>query len=111
MKGSVSKYATFTSCSLSRQSEEARAHKFTLLASLRSFADGEVDGKAKDRRNNCALAIYFFWYNWTRIHKTLGVSPAMAAGLTDKLLSMSDLAEIISVKIDHQRDPHGKPKD
>jgi hypothetical protein len=42
-----------------------------------------------------ALALYFFWYNWVRIHKTLGVTPAMAAGLSDKLLSMSDLAEMI----------------
>jgi hypothetical protein len=31
-----------------------------------------------------ALALYFVHYNWMRIHKTLRVTPAMAAGLTGK---------------------------
>jgi hypothetical protein len=33
--------------------------------------------------------------HWTRIHKTLRVTPAMEAGLTDWLWSMQDFAEII----------------
>jgi len=36
-----------------------------------------------------ALALYFVWYNWIRIHKTLRVMPAMAAGLTDKVMDMT----------------------
>ena len=28
------------------------------------------------------VAIYAVWYNWIRIHKTLRVTPAMAAGLS-----------------------------
>jgi hypothetical protein len=35
------------------------------------------------------------FYNWVRIHKTLRVTPAMAAGLTTKLLSMEDVAAMI----------------
>ena len=42
-----------------------------------------------------ALAIYFVFYNFVRIHKTLRVTPAMAAGLTDKLWSMEDIAELV----------------
>ena len=42
-----------------------------------------------------ALALYFAFYNFTRIHKTLKVTPAMAAGITDKLWSMEDIAERI----------------
>ena len=38
-----------------------------------------------------ALALYFVFYNFTRIHKTLRVSPAMAAGLTDRLWSLDDV--------------------
>lgn len=46
--------------------------------------------------NHCAaLALYFFHYNFCRQHKTLRVSPAMAAGLTDELLSMEHLCTLM----------------
>ena len=37
--------------------------------------------------NHChALALYFVWYNFCRQHKSLGgISPAMAAGISDTL--------------------------
>ena len=38
-----------------------------------------------------ALALYFVFYNFTRIHKTLRISPAMAAGITDRLWSLDDV--------------------
>ena len=38
-----------------------------------------------------ALALYFVFYNFTRIHKTLRMSPAMAAGITDTLWSLEDI--------------------
>lgn len=36
------------------------------------------------------VAIWTVWYNWVRIHKTLRVTPAMQAGLTDKPMSFED---------------------
>ncbi len=38
-----------------------------------------------------ALSLYFAFYNFCRIHKTLRVSPAMAAGITDRLWSLEDV--------------------
>jgi len=38
-----------------------------------------------------ALALYFTFYNFCRQHKTLRVSPAMAAALTDRLWSFEDI--------------------
>jgi IS1 family transposase len=38
-----------------------------------------------------ALALYFVFYNFTRIHKTLRMSPAMAAGVTGRLWSLEDV--------------------
>jgi hypothetical protein len=50
---------------------------------------------SKRFENHChALAIFYFWYNWVRIHKTLRTTPAMAAGLTDKLMDMADLVRL-----------------
>ena len=55
---------------------------------------------SKKFENHChALALYFFWYNWTRQHKAHKLSPAMAAGITDKLLSMADLAEMVDAAL------------
>jgi hypothetical protein len=34
---------------------------------------------------NLAVARHFFNYNWCRNHKTLGKTPAMAAGSTPRL--------------------------
>jgi IS1 family transposase len=42
-----------------------------------------------------ALALYFAFYNFVRIHKTLKVTPAMAAGIADTLWSLEDIAERI----------------
>ncbi len=42
------------------------------------------------------VALYTVWYNYVKQHKSLkGLSPAMAAGLSDTLWSMTDLAEMI----------------
>lgn len=45
-----------------------------------------------------ALALYFAFYNFCRIHKTLKVTPAMAAGITDKLWTLEDIAERIEAR-------------
>jgi IS1 family transposase len=38
-----------------------------------------------------ALALHFAYYNFCRIHRTLRVTPAMAAGVTDRVWGLSDL--------------------
>ena len=45
------------------------------------------------------VALYTVWYNWVRIHKTLRVSPAMEAGITDRLWSMEEIAEIVEATL------------
>jgi IS1 family transposase len=52
-----------------------------------------------------ALALYFVFYNFTRIHKALRMSPAMAAGITDRLWSLDD----VIAKIDELA-PAPKPR-
>ncbi len=41
-----------------------------------------------------ALAIYFMHYNFVRIHQTLRVSPAIAAGVSETLFSIEDIVRI-----------------
>jgi len=42
-----------------------------------------------------AVALHFMYYNFVRVHQTLKVTPAMEAGLTDRLWDISDLVAII----------------
>ena len=41
------------------------------------------------------MAIYFMHYNFVRIHQTLKITPAMAAGVTGKLWEMSDMVKVL----------------
>lgn len=42
-----------------------------------------------------ALSLYFMFYNFIRIHKSLSITPAMAAKLTDRLWTMEDIVSLI----------------
>jgi len=42
-----------------------------------------------------AFALYAVWYNFVRIHKTLRMSPVMAAGVSKTLWSMEDIVGLV----------------
>jgi len=60
-----------------------------------------TNGFSKRFENHChALAIYFVWYNFVKQHKSLGgISPAMAAGISDRLWSVVDIAELVELPL------------
>ena len=41
------------------------------------------------------VALYFFHYNFCRVHSSLRVTPAMQAGLTDHVWSLAELCELL----------------
>jgi hypothetical protein len=41
-----------------------------------------------------AVALNYFTYNFIKIHRTLRMSPAMAAGVADRLWEFSDLVAL-----------------
>lgn len=41
------------------------------------------------------MAIYFMHYNFVRIHQTLKITPAMAAGVTDRLWDVTDMVRML----------------
>jgi len=41
------------------------------------------------------VALYTAWYNLVRMHKTLRMSPAMAAGVTDRLWEIGDIVALV----------------
>ncbi len=42
-----------------------------------------------------SVALHFMYYNFVRIHQTLRTTPAMAAGVTDKLWEISDMVALL----------------
>jgi hypothetical protein len=77
----------------------AERQNLTMRMAMRRFTR-LTNAFSKKFENHChALSLYFFWYNWTGQHKTHRLSPAMAAGLADKLLSMAHLAEMVDAAL------------
>jgi IS1 family transposase len=42
-----------------------------------------------------AMALHFMYYNFVRIHKTLRITPAMAAGATKRLWEIGDIVDVL----------------
>jgi IS1 family transposase len=56
---------------------------------------------SKKFENHChAIAIYFAYYNFCRVHQTLRVTPAMEAGLTDHIWTIGELLQLTEIKLD-----------
>jgi len=53
-----------------------------------------------------AVALYFMHYNFCRVHKTLRVTPAMEAGLTDHVWTVEELVSLLHPQVGDCRPPH-----
>lgn len=73
-------------------------HNLTMRMQLRRFTRLTNAFSKKLENHYHALALYFVWYNWVRIHKTTRITPAMAANLTDNLMSMEDIVALIDAR-------------
>ena len=70
----------------------------TMRMSMRRFTRLTNAFSKKAENHTYALALYFTFYNFVRMHKTLRCSPAMAAGLIEKLWSMEDVVALIDAR-------------
>jgi IS1 family transposase len=67
----------------------------TMRMSMRRFTRLTNAFSKKFENHAHMVAIYTVWYNFVRIHKTLRVTPAMAANLTDKVWDLVDLIRLM----------------
>ena len=54
------------------------------------------------------VALHFMHYNFVRIHKSLKTTPAMAAGVSDKLWEISDIAALVADPVPTKRGSYKK---
>jgi hypothetical protein len=64
--------------------------------SMRRFTRLTNAFSKKVENHTCAIALHFMNYNFCRIHQTLRVTPAMAAGVTDHAWEVGDILALLS---------------
>jgi IS1 family transposase len=67
----------------------------TMRMSIRRFTRLTNAFSKKLENHALSVALHYMHYNFCRIHKSLRVTPAMAAGVTDRLWSMDDIAALV----------------
>lgn len=67
----------------------------TMRMSMRRFTRLTNAFSKKVEMHVAAIALHYAYYNFVKIHQTLRVTPAMAAGVTDRLWSIEDLVGLL----------------
>lgn len=70
----------------------------TMRMHMRRFTRLTNGFSKKVEQHANAVALHFMYYNFCRVHKTLRMSPAMAAGVTDRLWDVKDIVALIEAK-------------
>jgi hypothetical protein len=52
----------------------------------------------KVENHDHSMAMFTTYYNFVRIHKTLRVTPAMAAGVSDRLWDVADIVKLVEAE-------------
>jgi hypothetical protein len=67
---------------------------WTVRTTMRRYTRLSNGFSRKMENHAAATALNYFAYNFIKIHRTLRTSPAMAAGVTDRLWSVEDLVAL-----------------
>ena len=73
----------------------AERQNLTMRMQMRRFTRLTNAFSKKFENHAHMVAIYTVWYNFVKLHKAHRMSPAMAAGVSDRLWSMEDLAAMV----------------
>jgi len=66
----------------------------TMRMGMRRFTRLTNGFSKKVENHACAVGLHYMFYNFGRIHKTLRVTPAMEAGISDHVWSLEEIAEL-----------------
>jgi len=84
-------------------------HNLTMRMHMRRFTR-LTNGFSKKVENHAyAVALHMTYYNFVKVHSKLRMSPAMAAGVSDRLWEIGDIVALVEdeeAKIDRKRGPY-----
>jgi IS1 family transposase len=70
----------------------------TMRMGMRRFTRLTNGFSKKLENHGHAIALYFMYYNFGRIHQTIRVTPAMEAGLSDHVWSVEEICNLLTAK-------------
>jgi IS1 family transposase len=73
----------------------AERANLTMRMHMRRFTRLTNAFSKKVESHVAAVALHTMFYNFVRVHQTLKMTPAMAAGVTDRLWDVSDLVKVL----------------
>ena len=103
-KGGVGRYSPGDCCGMTRKkvigkpivraisTSYVERQNLTMRMSMRRFTRLTNAFSKKVENLGHAVALHFMFYNFGRIHQSLRVTPAMEAGLTDRVWSLEEIA-------------------
>jgi IS1 family transposase len=77
----------------------------TMRMSMRRFTRLTNAHSKKLENHEYAVALHVTFYNFVRMHSTLRMSPAMAAGISGRLWDMSDIVALIDAREEAPKRP------
>ncbi len=80
----------------------------TIRMSVRRFTRLTNAFSKKVENHTAAFGLFSAHYNFCRIHQTLRVTPAMAAGVTERVWNVEDLVALLPTQTGQKRGPYGK---
>ncbi|MCC6706547.1 MAG: IS1 family transposase [Gammaproteobacteria bacterium] len=80
----------------------------TMRMSIKRFARATNAHSKKVENHAHAIALHFMFYNFGRVHKTLKMTPAMAAGIASHVWSLEEIAGLVKDEAPKVRGPYRK---
>lgn len=80
----------------------------TMRMSMRRFTRLTNGFSKKVENHAAAIALHFMHYNFGRIHKTLRVTPAMEAGVSDHVWTLEEIAALVPEPVAKKCGPYKK---
>lgn len=80
----------------------------TMRMNMRRFARLSNAFSKKVENHMHAISLHFMYYNFGRIHQTLKVTPTMAAGISDHVWSLEEIAGLVQEPEAKKRGPYRK---
>lgn len=80
----------------------------TMRMAMRRFTRLTNGFSKKIENHEYAVALHFMYYNFGRIHKTLKVTPAMEAGVSDHVWTLEEIAALVQEEASKKRGSYKK---